>query len=194
MNFVTPLIINEHPSLDEYKTRYSGFERKLAYRTAVKVYWRTVLSEAQNHRCCWCGVHMTEKRGHENSATIEHITPRSCGGPDDPSNYAVACDRCNNRRKDQPWEVFIQAVENRITILKVSKHASKETKQELYDHGLSAHDRKKPCRLKRNLDQLAAMKAVKAGEPNTFEEGSRAYRFYERYAASPNFGKDMQIS
>jgi hypothetical protein len=54
---------------------------------------------------------MRGEQGFKNSATIEHITPRSCGGIDHVTNLAVACSRCNNRRGSIPWEEFLQAVE-----------------------------------------------------------------------------------
>jgi 5-methylcytosine-specific restriction endonuclease McrA len=31
-------------------------------------------------------------------ATLEHIMPRTRGGDDDPSNLAIACNKCNNEK------------------------------------------------------------------------------------------------
>jgi hypothetical protein len=78
---------------------------------ARKAYDRSRLAEVQRWRCCWCLCEMRGEQGFNNSATIEHITPRSCGGTDHKANLAIACNRCNNRRGNIPWEEFLQAVE-----------------------------------------------------------------------------------
>jgi 5-methylcytosine-specific restriction endonuclease McrA len=43
-------------------------------------------------RCEYCRVHQDHV---ELSHHIEHIVARKHGGPDDPSNLCVACERCN---------------------------------------------------------------------------------------------------
>lgn len=75
------------------------------------------LSEAQNHRCAFCGVltylseadfqpGMSRKR---HLATLEHVTPQSEGGTDSPQNCVMSCDECNRLRGTmdawQFWEV-----------------------------------------------------------------------------------------
>lgn len=68
---------------------------------------RSRLSEAQNHRCCWCARRMSDVAGRKDSATLEHIIPRSLGGSKtDPDNCAVACERCNRKRGVQDIETF----------------------------------------------------------------------------------------
>jgi hypothetical protein len=59
---------------------------------------RAVLSEAQNHRCCYCGVKMIDMRGDRLCATIDHVIPKSLGGSDDWENLVAACDLCNVTR------------------------------------------------------------------------------------------------
>jgi 5-methylcytosine-specific restriction endonuclease McrA len=61
---------------------------------------RDRLSEAQNHRCCWCGKRMDETGPCDGRPTFEHVTPLSRGGEDTPANLAIACMRCNNDRGD----------------------------------------------------------------------------------------------
>ena len=57
---------------------------------------RDRLAEAQNWRCCYCGVRMAASgRRH---ATFEHITPRALGGSNRISNLAISCHDCNNKR------------------------------------------------------------------------------------------------
>jgi len=86
-------------------------QARRARALARKAYDRSRLAEVQRWRCCWCLCEMRGEQGFKNSATIEHITPRSQGGTDHISNLAVACGRCNNRRGSTPWEDFLQAVE-----------------------------------------------------------------------------------
>lgn len=53
---------------------------------------RERLSEAQNHRCCYCGGDLRI------SATIDHIRPRAFGGKNRMDNFVVACEPCNKAR------------------------------------------------------------------------------------------------
>jgi HNH endonuclease len=48
-----------------------------------------------NYLCEYC--HSPERLS-ANRFTIDHTTPRSLGGLDDISNFALACRRCNERR------------------------------------------------------------------------------------------------
>lgn len=73
----------------------------------MSIHWgeiRVTLSEAQNHRCGYCGVHMVlvTPEGAPGRpwdiATVDHIEPRSFGGTDDWSNLAMACRACNEAR------------------------------------------------------------------------------------------------
>lgn len=77
-------------------TKFSAARRK---RTAK-------LSEAQNHRCAFCGGDtylsaedfkrgMSEKR---HLATLEHVKTQSDGGSDAPSNCVMSCNECNRLR------------------------------------------------------------------------------------------------
>ena len=80
----------------------------------------TLLSEAQNHKCCLCGVVMflpypmkdalhpktalAIKISH-NKASIEHVVPLSRGGTDDWDNLAASCVDCNNKKGDSILEL-----------------------------------------------------------------------------------------
>lgn len=61
-------------------------------------------SEAQNHRCCFCGkvcwiYGLDEVHGRtQDQATFEHVVPQSDGGKDSRSNCAMACMACNTTR------------------------------------------------------------------------------------------------
>jgi len=54
---------------------------------------RALVRRRAGDRCAYCRL----KQEHLPFATfhVEHIIPRKHGGDDDPSNLALACDRCN---------------------------------------------------------------------------------------------------
>lgn len=114
-----PLVLNEPPSPELYSSWFRGhdfltmeevFERRYVQRLVNYRYWRSRLSEAQNHKCCFCGCVMTEERNKRNSSTIEHVIPKSKGGPDHPDNFAASCDDCNNKRGDLPVDEFLEKI------------------------------------------------------------------------------------
>jgi len=51
---------------------------------------RRELSIRFGWRCWYCGVRLIIDSGH-----VDHIIPTSAGGPDIPSNWALACNFCN---------------------------------------------------------------------------------------------------
>ena len=67
------------------------------------------LSEAQNHRCCYCGHSMIfESRSISfvpNAATRDHVVPRAAGGTNY-DNLVIACRLCNQLRGDLPALTF----------------------------------------------------------------------------------------
>ena len=70
---------------------------------------RNKLAEAQNWRCCYCGVPMNQE-DKSTRATIEHIIPRGLGGLDQIENYVVACRACNEARGNSIKEIHIEAI------------------------------------------------------------------------------------
>jgi 5-methylcytosine-specific restriction endonuclease McrA len=66
------------------------------------------LSEAQNHRCCFCGVETTYHKCHDHTATIEHLIPVAHGGPDTWENCVMSCWTCNNKRKTLDPMLFFE--------------------------------------------------------------------------------------
>ncbi len=68
------------------------------------------LSEAQNHRCCYCGCPVEPVWGLANSATLEHVIRRADGGPSHQGNLVVACAGCNNRRGNQDAYDYAAAI------------------------------------------------------------------------------------
>lgn len=80
---------------------------------------RIQLSEAQNHRCAYCGIEMIFKEiidPHDysgngllshNHVTIDHIKPQCKGGKWHFYNCVAACAKCNNERADSdPYAFF----------------------------------------------------------------------------------------
>lgn len=108
--FGIPYIIHDEPELEKVLAFYGEKMGNIIYSRMLLVYQRTMLSEAQNHKCCWCGRRMTEypEKGH--STTIEHVVPRSRGGEDHIDNYAAACNRCNQKRGNHSIEVFMECI------------------------------------------------------------------------------------
>lgn len=54
-------------------------------------------------RCPCCGVQLVYQPGQPNSATLEHLVPKSFGGTYDLENGLMVCYRCNNQRGSRCW-------------------------------------------------------------------------------------------
>ena len=78
------------------------------------------LSERQNHRCCYCGVHTwhpmiedgipAHKKLKRHQSTLEHIKTRAEGGTFAWNNLVMACSECNNTRGAMTVEEFMEAI------------------------------------------------------------------------------------
>lgn len=53
--------------------------------------------------CVWCGRTMWPA-----DLTAEHLMPRARGGRGTPENLAVACRRCNRRRRTRPVAAYVR--------------------------------------------------------------------------------------
>ena len=115
MNFDTPLVVNEEPTLTWFYQEYPNSARlaEIVFQVTHKVWIRTRLAEAQNWRCCWCGRYTSIFRNRRNSATIEHVLPKSQGGTDDWENLAMSCARCNSNRGSKDAETFVPPVRDK---------------------------------------------------------------------------------
>lgn len=114
MKFDTPLVVTEEPNLEDFYQVYPDNTKmaSIVYRVTHGVWMRTRLAESQNWRCCWCGRHTSIFRNRRDSATIEHVTPKSEGGTDDWENLAMSCARCNSTRGSQSSETFVPPTKN----------------------------------------------------------------------------------
>jgi hypothetical protein len=115
-NIPLPDVINEYPVRSLLKGLVDSKFMWLALKVARNVHIRCRLSEAQNWKCCWCGTDCVPESGNNNSATIEHVQPRSKGGEDHWDNYAMACARCNNKRGTRSIEAMIAGVQDKAGI------------------------------------------------------------------------------
>lgn len=83
--------------------------------------WRTGQFHAGNRWCHYCEVKMTlplrKREGYVCSpitATVDHRTPLSRFGADDPSNWVMCCSACNNKKADMTEEEFRAFMETSI--------------------------------------------------------------------------------
>lgn len=77
---------------------------------------RKVLTSMFNEQagiCPYCMEEMTLERDQHNSATIEHILPKSRGGPDVRDNFMAVCMCCNQERGNTPLGPHLIAVRSR---------------------------------------------------------------------------------
>lgn len=107
MKIDVPLILHEPLDKEYFMTLYEDHHQvRIAVKVARNVYLRTRVAEAQNWRCCWCGVECDARRGRKTSATVEHVVPKSQGGADEWENMALACSDCNGKRGVQDMSEF----------------------------------------------------------------------------------------
>jgi len=68
------------------------------------------LCEAQNWRCCYCGVSFVTGRQDNRTPTREHVKPSIAGGSDAWDNLVAACRLCNEARGAMHWDRFLKFV------------------------------------------------------------------------------------
>jgi 5-methylcytosine-specific restriction endonuclease McrA len=56
--------------------------------------------------CYWCGRYVVGK-----SSTLDHITPRSRGGGDEPGNLVLCCGTCNSVKSDRTPDEWLALLE-----------------------------------------------------------------------------------
>ena len=95
------------------------------------------LSEAQNHRCCYCGVRTI--MGHKQlKPTIEHVLPREMGGTRNYYNIVMACGKCNSTRFIQDPTEWMALCEVAYTH-KMSPFAYHKYLQSIINHVILKH-------------------------------------------------------
>lgn len=56
--------------------------------------------------CCYCG----ESVEQDAKLTLDHLTPHSKGGLNEPANLVTSCHRCNSSRGNRSWKGFAAKV------------------------------------------------------------------------------------
>ena len=66
----------------------------------AKRLWRERIKDNWNNECAYCG--STE------NLTLDHVKPRSLGGPDVSSNIVCACHECNHEKGHTEWKTWYE--------------------------------------------------------------------------------------
>lgn len=88
--------------------------RENRYRKVARRGRRSIRRESifiRDNYMCWMCETLCDPQGKVpvgNAPTVDHITPRSLGGGDEPDNLATACFRCNTRR-GASWDIPISS-------------------------------------------------------------------------------------
>jgi len=103
MKFDIPKVVNDLEDIKFVKLP-KKYKREIVISAFNRAYLRTRCAEAQNWRCCYCGVHMNLISNDHKSATLEHIVPTSKGGDDTYNNCVAACFKCNTKRGNADFD------------------------------------------------------------------------------------------
>lgn len=71
---------------------------------AVSKRLRFEILRRDNHTCRYCG-----RSAPEVKLTVDHVTPESLGGGDDPTNLVAACADCNSGKSSVPADAAVVA-------------------------------------------------------------------------------------
>lgn len=63
--------------------------------------------ELGQRRCPICGVQLVYNQDQPNTASFEHLVPKSAKGTEIPINGLVVCKRCNHKRGNMCWEKWL---------------------------------------------------------------------------------------
>ena len=95
----------------------------------AKRLWRRHIKEEWNNECAYCGS--------VENLTIDHIVPRSKGGPDFSKNCLCACHDCNQDKAHTPVEQWYRSQEffSEERWDKIKKWIKPESAVKLYTYG-----------------------------------------------------------
>jgi len=68
------------------------------------------LFEKQAGKCAYCHDEMTLRLGQPNTATKDHIIPKSKFRISDTFNLVAACNQCNSLKSDMPLATFMAII------------------------------------------------------------------------------------
>ena len=115
-------------------------------RTYIRRHRLIKLSEAQKHRCCYCGQqtwhpHIIDGgdvvHSKRNLATIEHVVALVSGGTWCKNNLVMACNECNGARGEKAIAKFVALITQDIDIplSKAVKRALRKEEKRKSDKG-----------------------------------------------------------
>lgn len=151
-------------------------ERRALCRAKARLKRLVGLSEAQNHRCCYCGQQTWHPaildgdavpHNDSNRATREHITARANGGTFCKDNLAMACSQCNGTRGSTNIDNFIARI--------VAKSIKSPTKEEC------VAVKKKELIKRQRLFKLLMIATVL--NPNEFEALIEQYQYKSTFGS-----------
>ena len=95
-----------HKILDP-KVEGTGYQRGPLYRRHLREY----IAAQWQHRCAYCG-----KGDWEDSTrfNLDHVQPRTAGGPDNVRNLVWSCRPCNERKGERPVHEFLRENPERL--------------------------------------------------------------------------------
>jgi hypothetical protein len=147
---------------------------------------RIKLANRNQWRCYWCNHGMRPEFGFQNSATIEHLLPRSLGGSNRVDNLQSACARCNRTRGIQNHDEFLLTAKTFPRDRRSMAQADldhKAAKRKAQRAARTGGDHVKPemnHKRRAQLDRSAAHKAFKKSLVNPFEVDSGKYKAFEK--------------
>lgn len=89
-----------------------------------KLAWR--IEARDGHACVYCGATAMSSGA---QLHFDHLTPRSAGGSDEPTNLVLACRSCNSRRHDLSLSAWAKSA--RSYLLFTSESIRKQARRRL---------------------------------------------------------------
>ena len=78
--------------------------------------------------CAYCGCELNV-----NTATLDHVVPRSRSGHNGPTNIVVACGHCNSRKRNAPLSAFLRLLASELAYDRVAFEAPSGSTEEEVD-------------------------------------------------------------
>ena len=85
----------------------------------AKRLWRRAIKEYFDNTCIYCG-----ETYDTSELTIDHVHPKSMGGPTNTQNSVCACFKCNQEKGTTDWRKFIARFNNPLREALISQHIS----------------------------------------------------------------------
>ena len=85
----------------------------------AKRLWRRAIKEYFDNTCIYCG-----ETYDATELTIDHVHPKSLGGPSNTKNSVCACFKCNQEKGTTDWQSFIAKFNNPLREQILASHIS----------------------------------------------------------------------